>query len=261
MKSKLKNSEMKQIKYGKKEKRGEGINFFNVDNIEFMKETPNKFYDLAIVDPPYGFGNLSMLKKMHDDRRKTKKLSYYNNIRPSDIYFKELFRISKNQIIFGGNYFTYYLPISKGWIWWRKLSTSKFSDGELAWTSFNKVAKEFTYKSQGNYVGYENNIKLQKTSFDGCKIHPTQKPTELYRWILLNYAKKGDKIIDTHGGSMTIAKACDMEGFDLDICEIDKTYFKNGIEAYRIYKSNLKLFCKNQSGLAFFFWSNCTALN
>ena len=201
------------------------INFYNKDNIEFMKTKPYNYYDLAIVDPPYAINienSGTMFKKFGDTKG-------WDNETPTKEYFEELKRVSKNQIIWGGNYFLDFLNNTKCVVWWDKMNgTNMMADGEFAWTSFNKHSRMF--KMHHFSAGYDK------------KIHPTQKPVKLYRWILDNFAEKGMKILDTHGGSMTIAKACDKEGYDLDICEIDKTYFDNGVNAYNEYKKQLTLF-------------------
>jgi len=208
----------------KKEKRG-GINFFNCDNIEFMKTKPDNYYDLAICDPPYGIGD-----KFKGG--KTGKMNFNEVVEkdwdkvPSKEYWNELFRVSKNQIVWGGNYFD--LPPSRCFIVWDKKISEDFTLAmcEMAWTSFDKLAK----------------IIRMPTPKTGGKIHLTQKPVKLYRKVLSMYAEKGMKILDTHGGSFTNAIACDMEEYDLDICEIDSTYFYNGVNAFDVYKSQTKLF-------------------
>jgi len=213
----------------KVERQGE-INFHQVDCMEFMAGLPDKAYDLAIVDPPYGIGNDSL----HSNRAFTGAGKLANrilntgntkwDIAPSIDYFKQLFRISKNQIIWGANYFnlpTYRCPI----IWDKCQPWVNFSQVEIAWTSFNEPAKLFKFDNR-----------------TGDKIHPTQKPVALYRWLLHNYAKPGDKIFDSHGGSMSIAIACDMEGHSLDVCEIDEDYFTAAIKRFKQYKSKIKLF-------------------
>jgi len=200
------------------------INFFNVDCVEFMKSKPDNYYDLAIVDPPYGIGD-----KFKGG--KTGKMNFNEIVNkdwdkvPSPEYFEQLFRVSKNQIIWGGNYFD--LPPTRCFIVWDKLISEDFTlaMAELAWTSFDKLAK----------------IIRMPTPKDG-KIHPTQKPIKLYRKLLIDYAEKGFKILDTHGGSFTHAIACDKEGFDLDICEIDSDYYKNGVNEFQQYKRQGVLF-------------------
>jgi len=199
------------------------INFYNTDCIEFMKSKPYKCYDLAIVDPEFGIGIGNSPRLVTDKGLKAKE---WDN-KPIDMnYFTELFRISKNQIIWGGNY--YALPPTKHCIIWDKKQPEAMSFGmfDFAWTSFDGANKMFRYSV----------LKEQD------KIHPTQKPIALYRWLLQNYAKQGDKILDTHGGSMTLARAAYEEGFDLDIMELDKEYFDKGVLAFKQYVSQYNLF-------------------
>lgn len=203
------------------------INFHNIDCMQFMANVPDKYYDLAIVDPPYGINAGRMT--MGSGKHKFSKNNDWDMEIPSTEYFFELFRVSENQIVWGGNYFTKHLPPTPHWIFGDKKNPNlSFAEGELAWVREGKNIRIFIHYS----------AHVEK----GGKIHPTQKPIKLYRWILQNYAKKGDKIIDTHGGSMSSAIACDMEGFDLDICEIDKDYFDAGIKRFNNYKLQLKLF-------------------
>jgi site-specific DNA-methyltransferase (adenine-specific) len=197
------------------------INFYNIDNIEFMKSKPDNFYDLAIVDPPYGYGNKETA--ILNFRMEAQEKDW--NIAPTEEYFIELFRVSKNQIIWGGNYFPFIWGFGgRCFIYWHKGNpVPNFADGELAWTSFDKNAIQIDYRYYGNLHGKTSAAK---------KLHPTQKPIYLYRKILTEFAQKGFKILDTHGGSHTHAIAADMEGFDLDICEIEKEYFNNGKKAF-----------------------------
>ena len=198
-----------------------------------MKTKPDNHYDLAIVDPPYGIdlanmnmgiGNTPKASKIKN--RKWKAKDWDKEI-PSKEYFLELKRVSQNQIIWGGNYFDLG-NCGKFIIWDKKIPKGlSFSDCEYAWTSFFGANKMFRYSA---YLD-----KLNKT-------HPTQKPKDLYRWILKNYAKDGNKILDTHGGSMSIALACDMENFDLDICEIDIEYFETGKKRYNEFKQQVTMF-------------------
>jgi len=204
------------------------INFHNCDNMEFMKNIPDKFYDLAIVDPPYG---LERFKNGigKNNRHKVKSSSILNNNPPTNIYFDELFRISKNQIIWGANNFT--LPPSEYFcIWDKKQTVDNFATAEYAWVSMGlkTPAKIFEYS-----IHLHNHTN---------KIHPTQKPVQLYKWLLTKYAKQGDKILDTHGGSMSIAIACHDLEFDLDLCELDKDYFDAGVKRFEQHKKQLKLF-------------------
>ena len=214
------------------------IRFFNCDNMEFMKEIEDK-YDLAIVDPPYGIGESKKKRentksdKWKNPTKKVHNVKDWDCITPEIEYFEQLKRVSKNQIIWGGNYFIDKIVTpSMGWIFWdKKNGDSDFSDGELAFTSFDKGLRKFEWLWSG--------FKKQRPEE---RIHPTQKPIALYRWLLQNYAKQGDKIIDTHGGSMTIARACYEEGFDLDIMELDKEYFDKGVQKFKEHISQYNLF-------------------
>jgi site-specific DNA-methyltransferase (adenine-specific) len=216
----------------------EKINLYNCDNMEFMKQIPDNYYSLAICDPPYG---ISYARGKNGFGNTTKNLptlkdvSWDNEI-PNFEYFQELKRVSYNQIIWGGNYFTDFLPPTNSWIVWDKIGEMKvenpFSDCELAWTSYNKVMSKITLRQQG----FISDTK------DGKRIHPTQKPTELYKWILDKYANKGDKILDTHLGSMSIAIAAHDYGFELDGTELDKEYYYKGIQRVKSHISQLKLF-------------------
>ena len=199
------------------------MNITNENNIELMSRYNDNYFDLAIVDPPYGIS-----KKMKGTRQlgmqmKNKK---WNDSIPNIKYFKELFRVSKNQIIWGANYFSNYLPPSRGWLVWDKKMSDKigFSMNELAFTSFDTTPLTF-YK----YADRKN------------RIHPCQKPIQLYEWLLLKFAKKGDKILDTHLGSGSIAIACHNLGYDLTACELDKDYFNNAIKRINEYKLQLRL--------------------
>jgi site-specific DNA-methyltransferase (adenine-specific) len=197
------------------------INLHLGDCMEAMKSMPDNAYELAIVDPPYGIG----ISK-NPFRGKQDKKGWDNSI-PRKEYFNELFRVTKNQIIWGGNYFN--LPPSQGFIIWDKMQPFDFSSAmcEYAWISEQRAAKIY----RKHVVTTENN-----------KIHPTQKPVKLYRWLLHNYANPGNKILDTHGGSMSIAIACHDMGFDLDLWEIDPEYYAAGCQRYMDYTKQLKLF-------------------
>jgi len=217
----------------------------NEDCMVLLKRTPDNFYDLAICDPPYGIGfdgnttvkgkagkaSTFSIKQHHEKKG-------WDNERPSEDYFIELKRVSKNQIVWGGNYFADLLQPTKGWIFWDKKITNanntNYSDGELAWTSFNCVLRRFTYDWIG--FGYLNNPQKEK------KTHPTQKPVQLYSWILKTYAKQGDKILDTHLGSGSIAIACHDYGFELTACELDKDYYDSAIKRIKNHVAQTKLF-------------------
>jgi len=193
------------------------VRLFNIDCMLFMKEIPDNYYELAIVDPPYGIGQASGIE-MGKWKRHIHKEKNWDDCPPDKSYFDELFRISKNQVIWGGNYFLDYLGNTRCFLVWdKKNGTNPMSDCELAWTSFDSSVRKFTY----NHIqDFNKNIK---------RIHPTQKPIELYKWILMKYAEHNQKIIDTHGGSCSIGCACMDMDFDIDICEIDKEYFDNAV--------------------------------
>lgn len=188
---------------------------YNIDNMEFMKDIPDKYYELAIVDPPYGINinNECMggRKTIKPDKNKT----WDNNI-PDDNYFNELFRISKNQIIWGANYFN--LWPNRYFIIWDKGETMygrDFAECELAWTNINRTRI----------------FKLSPNQLE--RIHPTQKPVALYKWLLTNYAKPNDKIFDSHVGSGSIRIACHELGFDFTGCELDKDYWEAQEKRYQ----------------------------
>jgi site-specific DNA-methyltransferase (adenine-specific) len=216
------------------------ITITNEDNMELMARYPDNYFDLAIVDPPYGinFGEFNRTNKDSNGVRykanKYKQDDWDDSI-PNNEYFKELFRVSKNQIIWGGNYFPYLWENGcKGFIFWYKHQpVDNFSKGELAWTSFNKPANCFDFQYYG---GLQGNTKAES------KIHPTQKPRELYKWLLDKYAKEGDKILDTHLGSGSIAIACHDYGFDLTACELDAEYYEKAIQRIKNHTNQQKLF-------------------
>ena len=206
------------------------IQLLNIDCMEYMATLPDKAFDLAIVDPPYGIGcdGQKESTSKHGGRRE-KVFKGWDNEIPTQQYWSELFRVSKNQIVWGANYFTEYLPPSMGWIFWDKGQRICNSDGELAFTSFNKALRV-----------YEVN-RVHITQHGDTK-HPTQKPVKLYKWLLKNYATGGGKILDTHGGSMSIAIACHDLGFDLTLCELDKDYYDTGVKRYENHKKQLSIF-------------------
>ena len=196
----------------------------NMDCMEFMATVPDNYYDLAIVDPPYGL-NMAKEKPRKDGRFAGNIPRSWDEEIPSNEYFSELMRVSKNQIIWGGNYFP--LPPTQGFIFWYKRNpVDNFSDGELAWTSFKRPAKCFDYKYYGSIEG---NSSAEK------KIHISQKPVRLYEWLLKNYSKPGWKILDTHLGSGSSAIACNNLGFELAACELDPDYYTAACK--RIYEA------------------------
>ena len=209
------------------------LRLFNGDCMEFMKDVPDKYYELAVVDPPYGI-NASEMTMGSGKNKKYKKGKEWDSSIPSNKYFKELSRISKNQIIWGGNYFTKYLDPTKSWIFWDKgiYGDISFADGELAWTSFDKVLRI----AQIRYKGF--------LGADIQRIHPTQKTIKLYEWIYINYAKDGDKILDTHLGSGSSAIAAYNVNMNLtfDGIELDKEYFDSAVNRVREQTRQLSLF-------------------
>jgi site-specific DNA-methyltransferase (adenine-specific) len=190
-----------------------------------MRDIPDGYYELAIVDPPYGLGN-SVVNSGGRFKRYHNKNGNWDNSIPNDEYFEELFRVSKNQIIWGGNYFQ--LPKNKCFVIWDKQQPEdvSFAMCEYAWASFDGVAKIFKKRTQGQEY----------------RFHPTQKPIHLYQFLLKHFAKPNDKILDTHGGSMSIAIACHDYGFDLDLCELDKEYFDKGVQRVKNHVAQQKLF-------------------
>lgn len=201
---------------------------FNEDCMIGMKRYPDKFFELAIVDPEYGIGASEMQMGKGKNQQWDKDKSWDNDV-PDEKYFIELFRVSERQIIWGGNYFD--LPKTNGWIFWDKdrRKDISFSDGELAWTNFLKNLKKVTVRYDG-FIGA-----------DIERIHPTQKPVALYKWLLKNYAKEGDKILDTHMGSQSSRIAAYDMGFDYYGWEIDKDYFDAGEKRFQLFKSQQKL--------------------
>ena len=199
------------------------IELLNCDCMEYMATVPDKYFDLAIVDPPYGIGMSNSNKRTKPSRPNS--YTHYPDFRyhetnwddaiPSEDYFTELFRVSKNQIIWGANYFCKYLPSGTGWIFWNKKNglDNCFSDGEFAYSSKGVQSKYFECSTFHDLKGGKD------------RIHPTQKPVKLYEWILTNYAKKGQRILDTHLGSGSSAIAAHYFGVDFVGCELDKDYF------------------------------------
>jgi site-specific DNA-methyltransferase (adenine-specific) len=205
--------------------------FYNMDCMDGMKQFPDKFFELAIVDPPYGIerfkkndgGNSKKIRSFGDKEKN------WNNEKPRCDYFDELYRVSKKQIVWGGNNFE--LPASEYFIVWDKQQMMpSFARCELAWTNCNVPAKIFNYRSQ-----------------DEHRIHPTQKPIALYEWLLTNYAHKGDKILDTHVGSASSLIACEKLGFQYVGFEIDADYYKAAQERIAKFKSQVSIFDLDES--------------
>jgi site-specific DNA-methyltransferase (adenine-specific) len=232
------------------------LNITNEDNMKLMARYSDNHFDLAIVDPPYGIGFGKFNRTNKDSSGKRFKANKYKNSNwddstPKDDYFDELKRVSLNQIVFGGNYFynlakkessnlkavedfnEYIRLSSEKWLFWHKQNpVPNFADGELAWLSDGLDSFQIDYRYYGNIEG--------NTSATN-KIHPTQKPVGLYRLILENYAKKGDKILDTHLGSGSIAIACHDYGFDLTACELDKDYYESAMKRIDNHTSQIRM--------------------
>lgn len=222
------------------------IELYNEDCLQGMKRYPDKFFELAIVDPPYGIGEGNKKNKTRSsytgfgDKKTWVKAKDYGGGEfdfsiPEPDYFLELKRVSKNQIIWGANYMVDFLNASMGWIVWDKENgESDQSDCELAYSSFQRGLRKFTFRWQGLLQGDMKNKEE--------RIHPTQKPVKLYKWLLTNYAKEGDKILDTHLGSGSIALACHQLKFDLVGFEIDKDYFDAASKRLKDFKMQGELF-------------------
>lgn len=208
------------------------IEITNEDNMELMARYPDKYFDLAIVDPPYG--NIDAIgltdnKKRNKQATKRKGYHLFENIAPENTYYLELERVSKNQIIWGGNF----LGLCGGAIVWNKNGTA-FGEGEIAICSTHKSVQIFEYTWNGMLQGDMKNKEI--------RIHPTQKPVALYKWILDKYAKQGDKILDTHLGSGSIAIACHDYGFELTACELDAEYYEKAKQRIQNHIKQLTLF-------------------
>lgn len=203
------------------------ITITNEDNMVLMARYPDKYFDLAIVDPPYGLGkrlaHAGNGKNSQSNFSKEFKIKSWDNKIPDRKYFNELFRVSKNQIIWGGNY--YNLPPNRGFIVWDKMVfIPTMSRIEQAWNSID---------------GLPQLVKINNN--DPNRIHLTQKPVALYKWLLEKYAKPGDKILDTHLGSGSIAIACHDYGFDLTACELDPDYYADAMKRIQQHQSQSKL--------------------
>ena len=229
---------------------------FLQDCMEGMKQFPDKHFDLAIVDPPYGIGE--------DGRKSASRSGFVNqkngsrifvsadkypvknwdSEKPNSDYFKELFRVSKNQIIWGANHFGNLSPAAC-WIVWDKCNEgTDQADCELAWTSFNTAVRVFRFMWSGMMQGSLSNGRIMEGNkkLNEKRIHPTQKPVQLYRWLLKNYANPGDKILDTHLGSGSSRIAAYDMGFDFTGYEIDPDYFAAQEKRFNQFKAQTRLF-------------------
>ena len=200
--------------------------FYNMDCMDGMKEFPDKYFELAIVDPPYGININNNMGRRRGDKRSEYEKVKWDTRPPDELYFKELFRVSKRQIIWGGNY--YKMPPTKSFIVWRKPQISgnvSFSMLEYAWSNFDTTSKE--------WIGMSN---------EKDRIHPTQKPIALYLWLINNYAKQGDKILDTHVGSASSLIACNKLGFQYVGFELNKDYYDAATKRINDFKSQISMF-------------------
>jgi len=216
----------------------EKITITNEDNMALMARYPDNYFELSIVDPPYGIGEDGA--KNHSRCKATKPTLYtpkqWDRSAPQKEYFKELKRVSKNVIIWGANHFIQNIPNANSscWIVWDKDNTGDFADCELAYTSFNTAVRKYKFRWNGMLQGDMKNKEV--------RIHPTQKPIRLYEWLLDNYAKEGDKILDTHLGSGSIAISCHNRGFELTACELDEEYYNAAIKRINQHKAQLTMF-------------------
>jgi site-specific DNA-methyltransferase (adenine-specific) len=215
------------------------IELINGDCMEYMATLEDKAFDLAIVDPPYGNDNIqggyTSGKGGGVAKQKNYNKSLWGMAAPNDNYFNELKRVSKNQIIWGANHLVKNIDVSSGWVVWDKQNGEvSFSDGELAFTSFNKGLRIFRFLWSGMLQGDMKNKE--------SRIHPTQKPVKLYEWLLKYYAKEGDRILDTHLGSGSSAIAAYNYKFDFVGIEIDKDYYNDALQRFNKHKSQLQLF-------------------
>jgi site-specific DNA-methyltransferase (adenine-specific) len=205
--------------------------FLNADCMAHLPDFADDYFDLAIADPPYGTGDFvctssggnkpGKFDKVHKDVK-------WNDAIPSELYFNELKRVSKKRIIWGANYYNCFDP-GGALIWYKNMGFEKFSQCEIASLSFQKKVDYFSYKKLSGFVNQENYI------------HPTQKPVQLYRWLLKNYAKPGDLILDTHVGSGSSLVACEIEGFDYVGYEIDKEYYDGAMKRIVAERSKIRL--------------------
>jgi len=210
----------------------EKIKITNEDNIDLMARYSDNYFDLAIVDPPYKNEFVIVASDNSSKVKRYGNLKTLNNNVPTKEYFDELKRVSKNQIIWGVNYYKIYL--GSGRIVWDKDNTGVYSDCELAYHSFSDVTRKFKWRWNGMIQQDMKNKEI--------RVHPTQKPVKLYEWLLMNYAKENDKILDTHFGSGSIAIACHRLDFELTACELDKEYYNNSLKRIKREMAQQRLF-------------------
>lgn len=207
----------------------------NIDCMEFMRQFPDNFFDLAVVDPPYGIGEGSAKTQSRHHSQKKYSIKDWDNEPPNKDYFDELIRVSKNQIIWGANHFISRIPFdSSCWIVWDKDGFGDQADCELAYTSFKTAVRKIKYTWNG--------FRQQDMKNKEIRFHPTQKPVGLYDWIFSNYAGQGMKIIDTHLGSGSSRISADKCKMNFWGCELDKEYFEAHEKRWKQYKAQLSLF-------------------
>ena len=214
------------------------IELLNEDCMSVMARYPDNYFELAIVDPPYGIGESG---KSNHSRGKLASATKYKSFAGEDLlppdskYFKELQRVSVNQIIWGANHFMQNIGLgSPCWVVWDKLNSGDFADCELAYTSFRSAVRKFSFRWNGMLQGDMKNKEI--------RIHPTQKPVKLYEWLLKNYAKEGDRVLDTHSGSASSAIAAHYGGFDFVGCELDKDYYDAACKRFKAETSQVDMF-------------------
>ena len=210
---------------------------YNEDCVEGLKRFSDKYFDLAVVDPPYGINMAKTGKVGSNNAGKAKDYGAkeWDKQPPNDEYFRQLFRVSKNQIVWGANHFISKMPFdSSCWIVWDKDNSGNFADCELAWTSFDTAVRKFQWRWNGML---QQNMKDKEE-----RIHPTQKPVALYDWILQNYAERGNLILDTHLGSGSSRIAAYKGGFNFVGFEIDQEYYEKQEKRFNDFKSQLRLF-------------------
>jgi site-specific DNA-methyltransferase (adenine-specific) len=215
------------------------IHLYNGDCMDLLRQTPDKYYDLAIIDPPYGIGEDGSNNHSRGKFAISKNYKSYSGgdkDSPPKEYFDELIRVSNNQIIWGANHFISKIPFdSSCWIVWDKDNgKTDFADCELAYTSFDSAVRKFKWRWQGML---QENMKNKQ-----IRIHPNEKPIQLYKWMLQNYAKEGDTILDTHFGSLSIGIACHDMGFELTAIELDEDYYEAGKNRLINHQRQLNLF-------------------
>ena len=212
------------------------IDLRHVDCLEYLATCEDNAFELAIVDPPYGIGESGATNHTRSNLANAKNYKVFaggDKSAPSEQYFEELERVSKNQIMWGANH--YRARESSCWIIWDKLNgQNDFADAELAYTSFKTAVRVFRFRWQGMLQGDMKNKEE--------RIHPTQKPVKLYEWLLMNYAKEGDRILDTHLGSGSIAIACHNLGFDLVGCELDEDYYNSACKRLKLHEAQLRIY-------------------